>query len=143
MSKNVLGNKLFGWRIKLYLIWKNNDVLRTQEDPKAVESLGSNNREASVNSLEGIRVSSSKEGMKPILQQNASMPGHTACSVGYKQEELGDFAQVKNCELITTTGTQWDEFYDCSPVVDGNKVFRSDWQRKGEWLVLHAQTGIA
>lgn len=59
-EKNILGNELSGQRIKLDLIWKKNDVLGTQEEPKAAEALGSN-REASVNSLEGIRVSSTKD----------------------------------------------------------------------------------
>lgn len=129
VSKNVLGNKLSEQRIKLDLIWKKNDVLRTQEEPKAAEALGSN-RETSVNSLEGIRVSSSKEGMEPIVQANASIPGHAACSTGNKQEELEDSAQVKNCELIAITGTQWDELYDWSAVIDGYEVFRSDRQRR-------------
>lgn len=105
------------------------DVLRTQEEPKAAEALGSI-RETSVNSLEGIRVSSSKEGMEPIVQANASIPGHAACSTGNKQEELEDSAQVKNYELIAITGTQWDELYDWSAVINGYKVFRSDRQRR-------------
>lgn len=103
----------------------NNPVLRTQEEQKAVGALG-NSREVSVNSLEGIRVSSSGKGMGPIVQPNTSLPN--------KQEELEGSAQVKNCELITATGSQWDEFCDWSAVIDGYKLFRSKSYKRGEQL---------
>ncbi|RMC04510.1 hypothetical protein DUI87_18956 [Hirundo rustica rustica] len=51
--------------------------------------------------------------------------------MGNKQEGLEGSAQVKNYELITTTGTQWDQFYDCTAVINDYKVFRSDRQRRG------------
>lgn len=75
--------------------------------------------------------------------QSPAKPGYAACSTGNKLEELEDSGQVKSYELSATTGTHWDEFYDWSAVVDGYKVLRSDRQRRGERVVLHAQTGIA
>ena len=54
-----------------------------------------------------------------------------ACSMGNKQEELEATMVLARYELIPLTESWWDELHDWSMAIDGYRLRRDRWGKKG------------